>query len=353
VERAARYGLVFTLLMMDLDHFKSVNDRFGHPRGDEALRAVAGVLRRNARAADFVARYGGEEFVMVLPGTSVRQATTLAERIAQGVREIRIDVPDPPALSISIGMAEFPGCGHERESLIGAADAALLFAKRSGRDMVADFSQISLVELDQAGIEGLAFRLEKADVETIEALASAIDQRDAFAGERARSVAAAAGQVADALGLDDAAREVLRMAGLVYDIGKVAVPVDVLNQRGRLSDEDMATVRRHPEVGKRLLESTMRLTPLLPVVLHHHERWDGNGYPGGLKGEEIPFAARVIAVCDAWQAMISERPYRGALSYEQAAAELRAGAGTQFDPQVVEAFVSTLTKTGGAAGTQA
>ena len=145
VDRAARYDLVFSLLMMDLDLFKSVNDRLGHPCGDEVLKAVADVVRANARASDFVARYSGEEFVMILPGTTAKQAAVLAERIAQAVRDIAIAVPDPPRLSMSIGMADYPLCGRDRESLIAAADAALLFAKRSGRDVVVDFSQVSQV----------------------------------------------------------------------------------------------------------------------------------------------------------------------------------------------------------------
>ena len=350
VDRAARYDLEFSLLMMDLDLFKNVNDRLGHPRGDEALQAVADVLRANARATDFVARYGGEEFVMILPGTPVKQASSLAERIAHGVRDIVLDVPDPPRLSISIGMADFPACGRDRESIISAADAALLFAKRSGRDMVADFSHVSLLELDQSALEGLAFRLEKADIETLETLAAAIDMRDAFCGARTHGVADTALQVADSLGLDDQQRTILRMSSLVYDIGKVGIPVELLNRRGELSAEDRDTIRSHPEVGKRLLESTMRLNALLPVVLHHHERWDGAGYPDGLAGEEIPFAARVIAICDSWQAMMSERPYRNALSRREAVAELRAGAGTQFDPEIVEAFVASLDKANEAAG---
>ncbi len=348
VDRAERYGLVFSLLMMDLDLFKNVNDRLGHPRGDEVLRAVADVVRANARSSDFAARYGGEEFVMILPGTNSRQAAAFAERIAQGVRDIELGVPNPPQLSISIGMADYPACGRDRESLIAAADSALLFAKRAGRDMIADFSQMSLVEMDPLALEGLAFRLEKADVETLETLAAAIDMRDAFGKERAREVAASAAWMATELGLDDTERSTLHIAALVYDIGKVGIPVEVLNRRGQLSEDELASIRAHPEVGKRLLESAGRLSSLAPVVLHHHERWDGTGYPDGLAGEAIPYAARVIALCDAWQAMVSERPYRAALSRDEAVAELRAGAGRQFDPELVEVFIAGVQKTAAA-----
>lgn len=344
VERAARYDLTFTLLMMDLDRFKSVNDRFGHPHGDQALQQVAAVLQRNARTSDFVARYGGEEFVMLLPGTTVKQAGALAERIAQGVREIVLDVPDPPPLSISIGMADYPFCGRDRESLIAAADAALLFAKRSGRDMVADFSEISLVELDQASLEGLSFRLEKADQETLEALAGAVAMRDAFADRSASCVTNAARCLAEGLGLDESERELFATAAVVYDIGKVSIPLDVLNRRGDLTDEEREAIKRHPEVGKRLLESVMRLRSALPAVVHHHERWDGTGYPDGLAGEEIPLLARAIAICDAYQAMVVDRPYRRALSHGAAIGQLRECAGTQFDPELVEVFIEALAR---------
>jgi diguanylate cyclase (GGDEF)-like protein len=344
VERAARYDLTFTLLMMDLDFFKTVNDRFGHPHGDQALQQVAAVLRHVARTSDFVARYGGEEFVMILPGTTVKQAGALAERVAQGVRDIKIDVPEPPPLSISIGMADFPACGRDRESLIGAADAALLFAKRSGRDMIADFSQISLVELDQAALEGLSFRLEGADQETLEALAGAVATRDAFADRSAACAVDAARCLAEGLGLEGPDKDLFTTAAVIYDIGKVAIPVEVLNRRGELTAEELATVRGHAEAGGRLLESVMRLRGALPAVVHHHERWDGTGYPDNLKGEEIPLLARAISICDAFQAMVVDRPYRKAMSVDAALDQLRAGAGTQFDPHLVDVFVSALDK---------
>lgn len=342
VERAGRYDLVFTLLMMDLDRFKKVNDRLGHPRGDEALQKVAGVLRDCARASDFVGRYGGEEFVMILPGTTVPQALSLATRITEGVRGIVLAVDDPPRLSISVGMADYPACGRDRESLIAAADAALLFAKRSGRDMIADFSQVSTVELDADGLEGLAARLERADIETIEALAAAVDLRDSSGPGRSGSVATMADELATALGLGEEERDLLRVAALVYDIGKLGVPVDVLNRQGRLSAEELVKVRQHPELGTRLLRSAAWIDALTPVVLYHHERWDGAGYPEGLHGEQIPFAARVIAICDAYLAMVTDRPYRRAMDREAALDELRLGAGTQFDPQLVSTFIAMI-----------
>ncbi len=348
IERASRYDLAFTLLMMDLDRFKAVNDRLGHPRGDQALQMVADVLRDCARASDFVGRYGGEEFVMILPGTTVQQALSLATRITEGVRGVVLAVDDPPRLSISIGMAEYPACGRDRESLIAAADAALLFAKRSGRDMIADFSQVSTVELDAEGLEGLASRLEKADIETFEALAAAVDLRDSSGPGRSGGVAAMAEDLATALQLDAEQRDLLHVAALVYDIGKLGVPVEVLNRHGRLSEGELVKVRQHPELGIRLLRSAAWIDALMPIVLYHHERWDGTGYPAGLEGEQIPFAARVIALCDAYLAMVTDRPYRRAMRREEALEEIRRGAGTQFDPRLVATFMATVTGAAGA-----
>ncbi len=341
-ERAKRYENVFSVLMMDLDFFKGVNDRLGHLRGDEALREVAEVLNSVARSSNFVARYGGEEFVMILPETTGAKASAVAERIRAGVRGVGLEVADPPVLTISIGIADFPACGTDRESLIAAADAALLFAKHAGRDMVAYFSDISPLDLDMRALEGLAFRLESADIKTLEALASAVDARDAFDKRHSASVVKTVEQVIGSLPLDEHQGEMVRAAARIYDVGKLAIPLDVLNRKGRLGQDDKVMIREHPMVGKRLIESAMKLSYLMPVVLHHHERWDGSGYPDGLKGEETPLAARVIAICDAYQAMIAERPYRAAMTQGQAFAELRREAGLQFDPVLVEAFVESV-----------
>ena len=347
VERGLRYGSTFTLLMMDLDFFKNVNDRLGHQRGDEVLRRVAEVIMAAARSSDFVARYGGEEFIMILPETPARQAETVAQRVRQGVKEIVLDVPNPPEVSISIGMADFPFCGKERESLIAAADAALMFAKRSGRDMVTHFSAVTPLEFDGSALESLAYRLEDADLVTLEALASAVDARDQFDRGHSARVVETVEKIVGPLGLDESDCDIVRAAARIYDVGKLVIPIEVLNRTGGLGPIEREAIRRHPDVGRSLLECTMKLAHLLPVVGHHHERWDGEGYPKGLKGEEIPLAARVIAICDAYQAMVSDRPYRKALGQEEAVAELRANAGTQFDPDLIERFIAAVAETDG------
>ena len=346
VARGLRYGSTFTLLMMDLDFFKNVNDRLGHQRGDDVLRRVSEVITVAARSSDFVARYGGEEFVMILPETPSRQAEAVAQRVRQGVKRIVLEVPNPPDLSISIGVADFPFCGKERESLIAAADAALMFAKRSGRDMVTHFSAVTPLDFDSAALEGLTFRLEGADLVTLEALAAAVDARDTFDRGHTARVVETVEKIIGPLGLDESDRDIVRAAARIYDVGKLVIPIEVLNRTDGLGDVEREAIRRHPDVGRSLLESTMKLAHLLPVVGHHHECWDGSGYPGGLKGEEIPLAARVIAICDAYQAMVSDRPYRKALSGEEVIAELRAGAGTQFDPDLVERFIAAVGASG-------
>lgn len=342
VERSRRYGATFTLLMMDLDFFKRVNDRFGHQRGDHALREVAEVLTQAARASDFVARYGGEEFVMILPETPARQAEVVAERVREGVKGIELDVPDPPQMSISIGVADYPFCGIDRASLISAADAALMFAKRAGRDMVAHFSAVEPLEFDRAALEGLAFRLEGADIVTLEALAAAVDQRDRFDKHHSAGVVATVERVVGSLVSEPNQVDLVRAAARVYDVGKLVIPVEVLNRTDGLGAIEREAIRRHPEVGRHLIESTMKLAYLLPTVMYHHECWDGSGYPEGLRGEEIPLSARVIAICDAYQAMVSDRPYRAAMSQDDAFDELRRSSGIQFDPHLVEQFITAM-----------
>jgi len=350
VERARRYGETFTLLMMDLDFFKQVNDRFGHQRGDEALREVADVLLQAARSSDFVARYGGEEFVMILPETPARQAEVVAERVREGVKGITMDVANPPRLTISVGVADYPFCGVERDGLIAAADAALMFAKHAGRDMVAHFSDVEPLEFDPDALESLAFRLEGADLVTLEALATAVDARDRFDKHHSAGVVETVERVVGALVAEPHDVDLIKAAARIYDVGKLVIPVEVLNRTDGLGSIEREAIRRHPEVGRQLIESTMKLAHVLPAVMYHHECWDGSGYPEGLRGEEIPLPARVIAICDAYQAMVSDRPYRKAMVPDEAVVELRRSAGTQFDPELVERFIAALAAAAAPAG---
>lgn len=286
---------------------------------------------------------------MILPETPAKQAESVADRVRERVKEISLGVPDPPELSISIGVADFPYCGRERDSLIAAADSALMFAKRSGRDKVAHFSNVTPLAWDGSALEGLSYRLEGADLVTLEALAAAVDARDEFDRRHSEGVVETVECVVGALGLNTGEADMVKAAARIYDVGKLVIPVEVLNRTTALDDVEREAIRSHPEVGRSLIESTMKLAHLLPVVGSHHECWDGSGYPLGLKGEEIALPARVIAICDAYQAMISDRPYRSAMSQDDAVAELRRGAGTQFDPSLVERFVTAILEGGAAA----
>ena len=281
---------------------------FGHPHGDEALQQVAAVLRVRTRARAIrgaLRRRGVRHDPAGHDGEAGRRR---GRAIAQDVREIS-STCEPPRLSISVGMADYPACGHERESLIAAADAALLFAKRSGRDMVADFSQTSLVELDQSALEGLSFRLERADhgdprVARRRRRPSATPSPGSTGRPRVSSSPPAPGH---GLGLDEAETELLHTVAARLRHRQGRDPRRVLNRRGdlmpRAGDDQAAT----PRWASACSESVMRLRAALPAVLHHHERWDGAGYPDGLAGEGSRCRAGHL-VCDAYHAMTPTGP---------------------------------------------
>jgi putative nucleotidyltransferase with HDIG domain len=185
-------------------------------------------------------------------------------------------------------------------------------------------------------------RLESAYLGTAEALAAALEAKDSYTASHSRSIAEHAEAVGRLLGMDEAELGMLRYAAIFHDIGKLAIPEAILNKRGPLTEAERREIERHPEVGEQILEPVDFLAPARPFVRHGHERWDGRGYPDGLAGEQIPLGARVVFVCDAYHAMTSDRPYRGALSPEVARRELRRFAGTQFDPSVVDALLRVL-----------
>ena len=346
VRRCERYGDAFSLLMMDLDHFKGVNDHFGHPRGDHVLRRVAQVLSDTTREADYAARYGGEEFAVLLPKTSPDDARQLAERIRTKVREIAVEEGDDFRVSASIGVADFPVCGLDAKTILGAADTALLWAKRRGRNCVLYYRDVrEMMEARPSDDEG-----ERSWRNGIEVLAAAVDAKASYREHHGDAVAEMVRELGERAGLPDADRAIYEVAARLHDVGKVGIRAELLEKGGRLSDADRSELRRHVELGVDIFTNAEAPREFIEIVRHHHERWDGRGYPDGLRGDEIPMGARLIAIGDSFQAMLSDRPYRAALTLDEARAEIRHGAGVQFDPLLARMFLDQC-RTSGAPAT--
>lgn len=335
--RSRRSATELTVLVGDLDHFKEVNDHSGHHVGDAALRRVAQVLGGHKREVDFAARVGGEEFALVLPDTTQDDAFVLAERLRCALRDEFL--VDSVPITISFGLATHPSHGQTAASLLRAADEALYAAKGNGRNRTVRHSPM-LQALPDAGagtrdIEGERFLAVVLD------LAEAVDLRFSGSARHSETVGRYAEMMARELGLPQSRATRVRLAGMLHDVGKVGVPDVILRKPGKLTEQELSIIRRHPELGAQILEHAS-LVDIRDWVGAHHERPDARGYPHGLSGDEIPLEARILAVADAYEAMTSDRAYRRSIGQAAACAELQRCAGTQFDPLVVEALLACL-----------
>jgi diguanylate cyclase (GGDEF)-like protein/putative nucleotidyltransferase with HDIG domain len=341
LERAWRSQRLLSVLIGDLDHFKDVNDRFGHHAGDSALVQIGDIFLEVARRIDVCARMGGEEFAFILPDTDEHGAFMLAERLRNAVRDAFAS--QPVSLTISFGVASFPGHGETAEPLLRSADQALYAAKALGRDR----SVIQSPEIagTLSGANGPSHTVTDGHLATVIALAETLDVRDAGTAKHSQTVGRLAELTARELGLPLETVERVRLAGILHDVGKVGVPDSVLKKPGPLTDDEWTLMRKHPEIAARILEGA-DMDDIREWVFAHQERPDGEGYPRGLQGDDIPLEARILAVADAYEAMVSERVYRPALTPEAAQLELLQCSGSQFDPVVVRAFLKLLTTEG-------
>jgi diguanylate cyclase (GGDEF)-like protein/putative nucleotidyltransferase with HDIG domain len=330
VERARRNEAKLTLLVGDLDHFKQLNDRLGHPAGDRALELLGECLTAGVRRIDRVGRMGGEEFALVLPDTEEHQGYVLAERLRSKVRENF--AADIFPLTISFGLATYPKHGTTTAALLKAADQALYTAKEFGRDCSVIYSA-ETADILQGQHQHRKESTVERRVSSLIGLAGSMDT-----AEHSQMVGRYTKLIAIELGLPTELVERVQLAGILHDIGKIGVADSIVNKPGSLTPEEWAEMEKHPEFGARMLERA-ELWDIAEWVLAHHERPDGKGYPLGLEGEQIPLEARIVAVADAYEAMTTDRVYRSSIGHTAARAELRRGAGTQFDARVVEAFL--------------
>jgi diguanylate cyclase (GGDEF)-like protein/putative nucleotidyltransferase with HDIG domain len=342
LERARRSELAMTVVAGDIDHFKEVNDRSGHQVGDAALQRIASVLESAKRRIDVVSRVGGEEFALILPDTDHGAALLVAERLRCAVQGEFAE--DSVPITISFGIASFRVHGETAASLLRAADDALYAAKESGRNR----SVVCSSDTPYRGARERDIEAERYAAVMLD-LAGTVDERFSGSARHSETVGRYAEVMARELGLPEQRINRIRLGGLLHDIGKVGVPDAILNKRGGLTAQEFATIRTHPSLGAQILEHPC-FADIRQWVAAHHERPDGHGYPQGLSGPQLAIEARILAVADAYEAMTSDRAYRPAIGHEAARAELRRCAGTQFDPEVVDALLAVLDRDSDRAG---
>ncbi len=330
VDRAARYGRPLAVALIDIDGFREFNLQNGYGAGDMLLGAVGSAIAHGTRANDLGCRVGADEFAVFFPETEQPGASEALGRILVSLEGLECAGVRGHAVSAGIAVFE-PGQTPER--LLAAAGTALEAARSAGGGQTAVFATTAEQSVDAA---------VAAHGDVIAALASALGERDRYTGDHSDSVVELAAKIGETLALDPAQIARLRSAALLHDIGKVGIPDEILHKEGPLDDREWEIMRQHPVIGERILRAIPGMGAVARAVRHEHERWDGGGYPDGIAGEQIPIEARIILACDAYHAMVSDRPYRKAMSQPEAMRELSGNAGTQFDPQVVEALVGYL-----------
>jgi two-component system cell cycle response regulator len=359
VERSRRYGHSLSILFFDGDHFKRVNDTHGHSTGDTVLRELGSRAKSVLRGGDTIGRYGGEEFMVLLPETDLPLAREVAERLRVEVATHLLateQVKGGLHITISIGVATFPIDGQSASEVVEQADQAMYWAKRLGRNQIRTVVEAQQASADSA-LAATISNLERSDDEqgqdieqvvrthqlsTIQSLMWLLELRDRGISTHSYQVSDLAGAIAQELGLKEAEVFAISTAGLLHDIGKIAIPDHLLQKAIPLSENEQALMKQHPELGAQILEVSPYLQDLMPAVHYHHENWDGTGYPDALAGEDIPLAARIIRVSEAYETMLSDRPYQAPRTVEAARNELRRCSGKQFDAAVVEATLQVL-----------
>ena len=395
-KRATRAGRPFSLVLIDLDRFKFVNDFYGHLEGDVVLRRVGQLLEENCRRSDVVARYGGDEFVVLMPETNAEQARQLTNKLRSYLSQDTL--LREKNVTGSFGVASYPVHGSTPQELIQVADASMYLSKHQGgnsvstadhfdpneakrwkRDVLEAYLGVTLKRVFKTGSEALDEVCQRLDqftksldstetsnspesngavgvdhtfdeilhpllVETLSALAMAVDSKDPSTQSHSQKVSSYAVALAEALELGGAAVEEIKLAALLHDVGKVGIPETILNKSGPLDPEEWDLMKQHVNFAARILQSCKGVGRILPMVLHHHEFFDGSGYPDGLSGEDIPLGARIIAIADAYDTITSARSYKRARSAEEALTELERCGGAQFDPKLIALFLNAIRK---------
>ena len=356
-----------SVVMFDVNNISKINRELGHAKGDEVIKIIADKVKQNIRNTDYAGRYGGDEIAIIMPDTDTRDAKYLAEYITYCLSCCFVDDVGP--VKVSVGISTFPECTSDQEKLLILCEQAMIISQAKGYkegmsaiisssdfnfwDDVAlnSFAEVLAKRHSQIGInfeDELVHKFNNEEIishnhlmEMVTSLACAIDAKDPYTKGHSTSVSRYSEALARAINLPENEVERIKIGALLHDVGKIGIPENVLKKPGKLDSDEWEIMKQHPVIGaEKVLEPNEALRDLIPIVKYHHERLDGKGYPEGLVGSEIPLAARIVSVADAYHALVSDRPYRKGMPVEKACAILKEGAGTQWDTDLVRQFIS-------------
>jgi diguanylate cyclase (GGDEF)-like protein len=359
LSRSKRHAAPISLIMMDIDYFKSINDVYGHQYGDFILNSFGQFLLKFVRGSDVVVRYGGEEFVFLLLDTNKDGAMLFGRRLLEKINEQVFDEKGNKInLKISMGLATFPDdkLTDTDDGIIDVADKALAHAKEDGGNRIYALQEVHKKEMKQALKKGgpesvehlktklsrMSQRISNSLIESIYAFSKTIEARDSSTGDHSKKLIVLVTRMGKDLGLSSKEIEDLGHAAVLHDLGKIGISDRILHKKNKLSAGEYKKIQKHPQIGAEIIRPVHSLCGVIPSILYHHERYDGRGYCANLKGDQIPMGARIVAVADVYSALVENRPYRKAYSKEEALEIIKQGSGSQFDPKVVDAFLKII-----------
>lgn len=369
IEIAKNKSQCLSVIIFDINDIARINRELGHAKGDEIIKFISQKIKANIRPKDIAARYGGDEIAIILPDTDNAEAIYMAEYLCYTATCNPID---EEKINLSIGIANYPSCSSSQEKLLLLAEQATVISKHNNYQDCSLSNIVSASDIDfwdGTALKSFAsviskrhaelgvnfedeiinqLKTEKIEstshlVEIASSLSGAIEAKDTYTKGHSHAVSIFSEKLAKALKLSDKEIKNIKLGALLHDVGKIGIPENILRKSEKLNDEEWNIMKQHPSIGvKKVLKPIEILKDLIPIVEHHHENWDGSGYPAKLKGEEIPFGARVVAIADAYHALISDRPYRKGLEISKAIQILKAGAGIQWQASLVEKFIELI-----------
>ncbi|EES48569.1 diguanylate cyclase [Clostridium botulinum] len=339
VKSGEEYNKPVAMIFIDIDYFKQYNDINGHQKGDYVLKKIGKIIKENSRKEDIPARYGGEEFSIILPETNEEKALNIAENLRKSIETAYFEGEENQPngkVTVSIGVSVYPYKAKNDVELIKSADDALYRAK---------FFYKNRVEVYTSILDEIKTNIDEKDIElvtSIKTLISVINAKDKYTYGHVERVVIYSRIIADKLKLSEYDKKILIYGAYMHDIGKINISKEILIKKMKITSEEWKILKQHPENGVEIIKSVESLKVLIPLIINHHERYDGKGYPNKLKGKEIPYLARILTVVDSFDAMTSNRPYNERKTYEEGIEELERCSGTQFDPEIVKAFIEVI-----------